>query len=421
MFKSDSIIVKITLLFIFSSISFVLFILYFINSEINKNNNIIEQRYDSVVGNVSDLFKFGYDLKSLQSYLIDIGFYELEDDSIFSEISQRHFLTYGHDKQFEVKNKKINGHYYIIMHDTQNDNVFVYTDYKEDIDYLNYYLIALLAFITLIFFYILVLNSLLPLSALRKEVKKFANGNMDIKIISTNKDEIGELSEEFSKAAYTINEMNKARVLFLRSIMHELKTPITKGRIVTEMIHDTKAKNRLISIFMRLNAIIDDFAKIEEMSTKNYKISKTRFSLIELIQNINKMLLVEEDRPRNVLLVDRDAEMIADFDAMSLSVKNLVDNALKYSSNQKAIIFTEGKDLVVKNKGEPFKDQFNNYFQPFYSDGKDNTQKGLGLGMYIIKNTIETQGFGLEYKYIDDNHYFYIKDCIVRDTDESLG
>ena len=104
---------------------------------------------------------------------------------------------------------------------------------------------------------------------------------MNIKVISNNQDEIGELSREFAKAANTIDKMNKSRVLFLRSIMHELKTPIAKGRIVTEMLTDTKAKNRLISVFTRLNAIIDNFAKIEEMNTNNYKISKTRYKLID--------------------------------------------------------------------------------------------------------------------------------------------
>ena len=62
---------------------------------------------------------------------------------------------------------------------------------------------------------------------------------------------------------------------------------------------------------------------------------------------------------------------------------------------------------------EAFKDDINKYFSPFYSDGSDNKQKGLGLGMYIIKNTIDAQGFVLDYKYIDGNHYFYIKDCII--------
>ena len=410
--KTDSVIVKITLLFIFSSISFILFVLYFISSEIDKNNIAIEQRYYSVVDNVNDLLKFGYSLDSLQTYIFDSGYYQVNDE-VISKVSQKYLLNYIQNDQIVVNMKKINNHYYITIDDFENKAHFVYTDYKTSKDYTTYHLIALLAFITLIFFYILVLKSLLPLSLLRREVNKFANGNMDIKVISDNVDEIGDLSREFAKAANKINEMNKARILFLRAIMHELKTPITKGRIVTEMLSDTKAKDRLISVFTRLNTIIDDFAKIEEMNTHNYKISKTKFKLIDLIQNINKMLLIEEERPRNVMLINRESEILADFDVMSLSVKNLLDNAIKYSDDQRVVIFVDGSDLVVQNKGKPFKDDINKYFSPFYSDGSDNKQKGLGLGMYIIKNTIDAQGFVLDYKYIDGNHYFYIKDCII--------
>ncbi len=413
MFKSDSIIVKVTLLFIFSSISFVLFVLYFINSETLKYNNIIEQKYSGVVSKIDTLVGAGSNLLSIQKYLTNSGFFEVYDEYILNDIPQRYFILYGEQSLLAVDSRKISGHYYIIINDIPKNNIYVYTDYVNPMDFSTYYLIASLAFITLIFFYIIVLNSLLPLISLRKEVRKFANGDMNIKTISQNKDEIGELSAEFSKAAYTINEINKARVLFLRSIMHELKTPITKGRIVTEMIAESKAKNRLISVFNRLNIIIDDFAKIEEISTKNYKISKSKFGLTELMSNINKMLLIEEDRPRSVILMDRDAQILADFDAMSLSVKNLVDNASKYSSNKKVIIFVEDRDLVIQNQGEPFKDNINNYFQPFYKDGNENAQKGLGLGMYIIKNTIEAQGFKLEYKYEEGHHYFYIKDCII--------
>ena len=36
--------------------------------------------------------------------------------------------------------------------------------------------------------------------------------------------------------------------------------------------------------------------------------------------------------------------------------------------------------------------------------------------MYIIKNMIEAQEFVLDYKYVDGNHYFYIRDCVVSDT-----
>lgn len=418
---SESIVAKITLLFIFSSICFVLFALYFIGFEASRNEAAIEQRYSSVVAGMGDLFKFGYDVGAMKGYLLDLGFSQVKDSERLAQLSQKRFLSSVQGKQFIINSKKIAGHYYIITHDMQTNSEAIYTDYNEERDFLGYYVVALLAFITLVFFYILVLRSLLPLRSLVREVRAFANGKTDIKPIANSRDEIGELSREFSHAAQTIGEMNKARVLFLRSIMHELKTPITKGRLIAEMLSDNRAKERLVSTFTRLNAIIDDFAKIEEMSTKNYHISKTRFSLSALMENINKMLLIEDERPRNVLLHNRNGVIFADFEAMSLSVKNLVDNAIKHSTNQLVFVYIEGCDLVVKNEGEAFKDHLANYFQPFYSDGRVNLQKGLGLGMYIIKNTIEAQGFRLDYRYDGGFHYFYIRGCALEAGGESGG
>ena len=53
--------------------------------------------------------------------------------------------------------------------------------------------------------------------------------------------------------------------------MHELKTPIAKGRIVSELIDDNKQKDRMISIFDKLNFLINDFSNIEQIVSKNYK------------------------------------------------------------------------------------------------------------------------------------------------------
>lgn len=410
--KVNSIIFKVTLLFIFSLICFVAFVIYFITLEISQEDSIIEQRYNTIIYSIDDTIHNGGDLDIVKTYLNNIGFFEVKNKDIMEENTQKYFLIHGITSILTVNIKKINKHYYIVLYDTINGKNFAYTDYKEP-SYTNYYYIAVIGLITIVFFYIIVLNSLLPLILLRQEVEKFSNGDMNIKTISDNGDEISKLSEEFTKAANKLNEVNQARILFLRSIMHELKTPITKGRIVVEMIENNKVKARLDSVFTRLNDIINDLARLEEITTKNYKIDKSNFRIIDLMQNINKMLIIDGDRPKNVILEDREARISADFYLMSLSVKNLVDNATKHASNHRVSIFVENNDLVVKNKGEPFKHDLEQYFKPFYNDGSKNDKRGLGLGMYIIKNTLEAQGFKLEYKYEDNHHLFYIKDCII--------
>lgn len=412
----NSIITKVTLLFIFSIVCFVCFAIYFIDIEKSRNEQAIKERYDSVIDALDTLIINGADFEIVYNFLKSANFFEENNSEIIKKAHSKYFLVRGINSTIAVNFKEIDEHFYIALHNTLEGTTRLFSDYKENPNYTNYYVIALIAFITLVFFYIIVLDSLLPLISLQREVRKFSRGDMNIKTISNRNDEISALSEEFTKAASIIDEMSKARTLFLRSIMHELKTPITKGFLVIDGLDsakDEKTKKRLDTIFKRLNEIIDSFAAVEQINTNNYQVHNSEFSLTDLMQKINKMLIIEYERPRKVILENRNAIIAGDFTLMSLAVKNLVDNAFKYSSNKRVRIFTQENDLIIANEGEAFKNDINEYFKPFFNDGEKNAKRGLGLGMYIIKNTISAQGYELFYKYKENSHYFFIKNCII--------
>lgn len=409
----NSIITKVTLLFIFSLICFVCFAIYFIDIEKSRYEDNIKTRYNGVIDTIDMLIINGASFDAIIDFLKTANFFEETKVEILRQSHSKYFLLRGVNSLIATNLKEIDSRFYIALHNTIDGKTRLFSDYKESPNYANYYVIALIAFITLVFFYIIVLDSLLPLITLQKEVQKFSRGDMDIKTISNSKDEIGRLSEEFTKAANTIAEMAKARTLFLRSIMHELKTPITKGFLVIDGIEDAKIKKRLDTIFKRLNEIINNFAAVEQINTNNYQVHSSEFSLTDLMQNVNKMLIMEYERPRKVILENRNAIIAGDFELMSLAVKNLVDNAFKYSSDKKVRLWTQDRDLVVSNEGKPFNSDINEYFKPFFNDGTKNANRGLGLGMYIIKNTISTQGYELVYEYRQNYHNFYIKNCII--------
>ena len=417
----DSIITKVTLLFVFSSICFVFFVLYFIAAQKIRDEQVIRERFNSTITIIDNLIIAGENIDSLKDYLRSLNFFEEMSAEIRSQHKNKYFVLRGINSVIATNLQEIDSHFYIALHDTITNETFLFSDYREVPSYTNHYIIALIAFITLVFFYIIVLDSLLPLRSLRKEVLKFSRGDMNIQTIANNNDEIGTLSAEFTRAAKILGDSAKARTLFLRSIMHELKTPITKGFLVIEMLEDSpnnaKVKVRLDSIFKRLNEIINNLAMVEKIDTNNYQVQKSEFSLTNLMQEVNKMLIIEYDRPRKVILENRNAVIMGDFELMSLSVKNLVDNAFKYSSNKKVRIFVENADLVVQNEGAPFKNDINEYFKPFYDDGTNNALRGLGLGMYIIKHTILAQGYEFAHKYEQNCHYFYIKNCIIRNLE----
>jgi len=57
--------------------------------------------------------------------------------------------------------------------------------------------------------------------------------------------------------------------------MHELKTPITKGLIAAQMIEKSKNQERLISVFHKLENLINELAAIEQITSKIGLTNKT--------------------------------------------------------------------------------------------------------------------------------------------------
>ena len=61
--------------------------------------------------------------------------------------------------------------------------------------------------------------------------------------------------------------------MFMRTIMHELRTPIAKGRVSAEMLEEGKQKERIIKSYERLDELIREFAKIEQLTSSSRNIS----------------------------------------------------------------------------------------------------------------------------------------------------
>jgi two-component system OmpR family sensor kinase len=266
------------------------------------------------------------------------------------------------------------------------------------------------ALVLLISIYISILRSISPLKQLSSEIKKFASGQLDIDCKSDKDDEIAEVANEFDRAASKLKDLINSRQLFLRTIMHELKTPIGKGRIVAEMLQDVKAKNRLVSIFERLDLLISEFSKLEQIVSKNYSLQIKEHKFVNILEQAIDLLMLEEEKRAlhvNAQNVDESLYLKADFDSFSLALKNLMDNAIKYSPQKRVYVRTEGKKIYIENFGKPLEMDIEEYEKPFVS-GKNELKPGLGLGLYIVKNIIKLNNLELSYEYKDEKHCFII-------------
>ncbi|EEU7410045.1 HAMP domain-containing histidine kinase [Campylobacter jejuni] len=266
----------------------------------------------------------------------------------------------------------------------------------------NLLLIGFFSFsLLVVFMYFSVLRSLEPLKKLRRQVAEVANGEQP-DFLDYQEDEVGKIAFEFQKAFKKNQELIQSRQLFLRTIMHELKTPIGKGRIISEMIKEDRQKERLIAIFLRMDSLINEF-----LFSKNYNLhfKPSRFSAI--LEEAKEHLM--RDDFNKVVKVDirYDALINVDMEIFSVILKNLIDNALKYSNNGTCELFCCKECFTIKNPGKPLAEPIEHYLEAFTRE-KHNQVKGMGLGLYIVSEVCKLHNFDLIYFYDDGKHCFKI-------------
>ena len=405
----NSIFLKTTLLFVFALLSFFAFSFYFIRFQIDREAKLSAVKYKQFTATINQIITNNGSLDAVEKFLQELGFEITEDADIKQALLNYNRLPPIFNGLF-AKTIQLNNEIYILL-ETQGKAI-LYKDSNKP-SYHAFYFITIVAIILLVFVFMLVIRSLLPLKKLRLQIRRFANGDLSVDCKTKQSDEIGELANEFDNAIKKIAALGQSRMLFLRSIMHELKTPITKGRITAEMIDNPLYKERLISVFKRLQTLIDEFAKIEQLTSKNLNVTKREFPLSELIEHTKQMLLIDQLDFNPIILNAPNDIVKADFELFAMAIKNLLDNAIKYGEDKKVFVDSHHYDLIISNKGEALKKDFKEYFKPYFKDQTKNIEHGFGLGMYIIKNTLDAQGFGISYEHKAGVNYFTIHHCIM--------
>lgn len=248
----------------------------------------------------------------------------------------------------------------------------------------------------------LIIHRLSPLRRLRRQIARFGEGDMGVRFRINGSDEIALIANELDTTQNKIRSLIESRNLFLRNIMHELKTPIAKGRIVATMIGDEKQRGRFEGIFERLELLIGEFALIEEISSGNQYLEKKEYRLVDIIDGAIDSAMVEYDSVS--CHVDTMIKIEVDYRLFMTAVKNLIDNAIKYSPDKKMEITAEGGEILFINTGQPLKKPLSYYIEPFTKDHP--TKDSFGLGLYIVDAILKEHGYVLAYERRENRNCF---------------
>ena len=249
--------------------------------------------------------------------------------------------------------------------------------------------------------FILVLQKLRPLIRLRKKIFLFGDGDMKVSFKTNNMDEIGLVSNEIESAREKIANLLNSRTLFLRNIMHELKTPIAKGTIATQMLDSQKQRDRFSSIFSRLESLVNEFALIEEVTSVDDKSEHIDCRLVDIIDGAIDMAMIES---ASATVAVGDEKIYVNYRLYTTAIKNMIDNAMKYSPDAHIKISMINNELCFESKGERLAHPLQYYIEPFT---KDNPAKNsFGLGLYLVDSILKAHNQVLAYEFHDGVNRF---------------
>lgn len=403
--NKNSIIFSTTLNFLITSLLLIVSFIFLLSHENFKKNEQIFERYKPIIKMVSGK-KFYFD-KDFHKNLLDMNYELFESkEEIKNILSNNKKIIFArsnkHNETFKIF--EIDGKIYLFFEkfDTQILIKDLESQNLTNSFYTIFVFVSLLIVITIL--YINTLKKLLPLKELKDKVINFGDEKFDFELSnSSSKDEVTLLANEFKKSAQKLKNIKESRNIFIRNIMHELKTPITKGKFLLQLEKSDENIEKLKMVFNRLESLINEFATIEELISQNRVLEKKSYFLEDLLDNAKDILMIDDNCVKNSY---ENIKLNVNFKLFSIAIKNLIDNAIKYSNDKKVEVLTQNEDILFVNSGKKLEGDFEKYLEPFYSK---SSNESFGLGLYIVFNILKANGYNLLYKYEDGKNIFIVK------------
>ena len=256
--------------------------------------------------------------------------------------------------------------------------------------------------------YLIARNVTDPLSNIIAQSKELNNRNIEAKLTKSNDDEVGELvdviNETFSKRENLIKSQKK----FSSDISHELKTPISIIKGYLDILKWGKTDEKLLD--EGLGNIDIEIKNIEQIinnlflssQLEQIRIIKEKIELTSLAQKIKRDYEVIYPEQEMFVISEGDTYIIGDNNLVSEAIRGLVDNGIKYSSNNKIELIIEKRKnnavMIVRDYGVGIEEQEKEkIFERYYKRDRENQRvPGMGLGLSIIKEIVDLHNAKIE-------------------------
>ncbi len=212
------------------------------------------------------------------------------------------------------------------------------------------------------------------------------------------------------KTIRKLTRLDKMRNMFISTMIHELKRPLSTLKMCVsgieneKMLADREIKAELMAgTRTALDNLSAYFSKLRDITFNNVEqipLNITRFNVSKLVDDvISSQALSSFKTVRFENRVDEDMEISADRTHMFNIINNLIENAIKYSDDEVDIIVEASNDeygmaLTVTDTGYGIQESdFDKIFHRFYRGKASHTDiPGMGIGLAYVKLLTEAHG-----------------------------
>jgi two-component system sensor histidine kinase KdpD len=216
-------------------------------------------------------------------------------------------------------------------------------------------------------------------------------------------------SRDIATRAHAARQSEEFKSTLLDGLAHEFKTPLTSIRAATTAllgasVSNEQQRDELLTIVdqeaERLSRLVTEATHVARIEAGKIQLNRTLQSVPALISGVLAETELQRDGRRvNVSVASDLPRAWIDSDLIKLAVRQLVDNALKYSPRKSAIDvsanLTGNKFAIrVQNEGEPLSEQERaRIFDKFYRGQNVRHQvAGTGMGLSVAREILQAHG-----------------------------
>ena len=274
-------------------------------------------------------------------------------------------------------------------------------------------LTALLLLTALAFAYIRRL--LKPLDDIGAGAQRFGVGDFSQPIAVRRSDELGDLAIQINTMGQDIHQMLEAKRGLLLAISHELRSPLTRARLNTELLPETTEvvaqRSALLRDLAEMSRLITDLLESERLSGSHAALHREPTEVAALVGEVVSEVNLVGRRPRFVINTEANLPQIeVDRVRIRLLLRNLLDNAVRHSpaedQPEEAVIevsLTQANStedgnhlrLSVRDHGAGVSEsQLAQLAEPFFRTdaGRQRSTGGVGLGLYLCRLVAQAHG-----------------------------